>query len=102
MAVKLFTERRSKDYVWRTAEEEFHPDCIDYARHPKGTGLMFWAVFRKGKMGPGLFFDLEKRESVKLNSLPRSNITGTTSTILGRVIWRCYGANCYGRQCACT
>ena len=64
MAVKLFTERRSKDYVWRTAEEEFHPDCIDYARHPKGTGLMFWAVFKKGKMGPGLFFDLEKGESV--------------------------------------
>src|SRR5439155_24577808 len=60
----LFTERRSKDYVWRTAEEEFHPDCIDYARHPKGTGLMFWAVFRKGEMGPGLFFDLEKGESV--------------------------------------
>jgi len=61
MAVKLFTERRSKDYVWRTVEEEFHPDCIDYVRHHKGTGLMFWAVFRKGKIGPGL---LEKGESV--------------------------------------
>ena len=61
MAVKLFTERRSKDYVWRTVEEEFHPDCIDYVRHRKGTGLMFWAVFRKGKIGPGL---LEKGESV--------------------------------------
>jgi len=28
MAVKLFMERRPKDYVWRT-EEEYHPDCIN-------------------------------------------------------------------------
>jgi len=64
MAIKLFMERRSKDYIWRTAEEEFHPDCINYKRCPKGIGLMFWGVFRKGKMGPGLFFNLEKGESV--------------------------------------
>ena len=64
MAVKLFMERHSKDYVWRTAEEEYHPDCINYGRRPKGVGLMFWGVFRKGKMGPGLFFDLEKGETV--------------------------------------
>lgn len=64
MAIKLFMERRSKDYIWRTAEEEFHPDCINYKRRPKGIGLMFWGVFRKGKMGPGLFFNLEKGESV--------------------------------------
>ena len=25
---------------------------------------MFWGVFRKGRMGPGLFFDLEKGESI--------------------------------------
>jgi hypothetical protein len=27
-------------------------------------GLMFWGVFRKGKMGPGVFFDLAKGEMV--------------------------------------
>ena len=64
MAVKLFMERRSKDYVWRTTEEEYHPDCINYGRRPKGVSLMFWGVFRKGRMGPGLFFDLEKGETV--------------------------------------
>jgi transposase len=64
MAVKLFMERRSKDYVWRTTEEEYHPDCINYGRRPTGVGLMFWGVFRKGKMGPGLFFDLDKGETV--------------------------------------
>ena len=62
--MELFTERRSKDYVWRTAEEEFYPDCINYRRRPKGMGLMFWGVFRKGKMGLRLFFDLEKGESI--------------------------------------
>ena len=25
---------------------------------------MFWGMFRKGRMGPGLFFDLEKGESI--------------------------------------
>jgi len=35
-----------------------------YGRRPKGVGLMFWGVFRKGRMGPGLFFDLEKGETV--------------------------------------
>ena len=64
MAVKLFMERRSKVYVWRTVEEEFHPDCINYVRRPKGMGLMFWGVFRKGKIGLGLFFDLERGESI--------------------------------------
>ena len=64
MAVKLFMERRSKDYVWRTTEEEYHPDCINYGRRPTGVGLMFWGVFRKGKMGLGLFFDLDKGETV--------------------------------------
>jgi len=64
MAVKLFMERRSKDYVWRTTEEEYHPNCINYGRRPTGVGLMFWGVFRKGKMGLGLFFDLDKGETV--------------------------------------
>lgn len=64
MAVKLFMERHVRDYVWRRVDEEFHPDCISYQRHPKGTGLIFWGVFRKGKMGPGGFFDLKDGQSV--------------------------------------
>lgn len=64
MAVQLFMQRHTKDWIWRTKEEEYHPDCINYGRRPKGVGLMFWGVFRQGKMGPGVFFDLEKGQSV--------------------------------------
>jgi transposase len=64
MSIKLFMERKTRDFVWRKADEEFHPDCINYKKRPQGTGLMFWGVFRKGKMGPGVFFNLAKGESV--------------------------------------
>ena len=64
MAVKLFMERHVKDYVWRTVDEEYHPHCINYERRPIGTGMMFWGVFRKDKMGPGVFFELKKGEKV--------------------------------------
>jgi len=64
MPVKLFIERRIRDYVWRKAGEELHPDCITYQRHLQGTGMMFWGAFRKGKIGPGIFFDLKKGETV--------------------------------------
>jgi len=64
MSVKLFMERKTHNFVWRKADEEFHPDCINYQKHLQGTGLMFWRVFRKGKMGPGVFFDLAKGETV--------------------------------------
>jgi hypothetical protein len=44
--------------------EELHPDCINYKRRSKGMGLMFWDVFRKGRMGPGVsFFFGERRKS---------------------------------------
>ena len=64
MTVKLFMERHTRDYVWRSTNEELHPNCINYGRHPKGVGLMFWGVFRKGKIGPGGFFHLEDRETI--------------------------------------
>ena len=64
MAVKLFMERHVKDYVWRMVDEEYHPHCINYGRWPQGTGMMFWGVFRKDKIGPGVFFDLKKGETV--------------------------------------
>jgi len=64
IAVKLFMDRHGKDYVWRSEEEEFHRDCIDYAKRGAGVGLMFWGAFRKGKMGPGGFFHIEGGESI--------------------------------------
>ena len=64
MGVKLFMERNTRDYIWRKEGEEFHPDCINYKKHPQGTGLMFWGVFRKGKIGPCVFFNLEKGQKV--------------------------------------
>ena len=33
MSIKLFMERKTKDYVWRKADEEFHPDCINYQKY---------------------------------------------------------------------
>jgi hypothetical protein len=47
-------------------DEKFHTDCIDYRKRETGTGMMFWGAFRWGKMGTGLFFDLE--DGQKLNS----------------------------------
>ena len=57
-------ERCIRDYIWRRTDEELHPDCINYGKRPQGTGLIFWDVFRKGKMGLDDFFDLEKEEKV--------------------------------------
>ena len=65
MSVKLFMERNSRDRVWRKKGEKYHRDCINYRKRPQGTGIIFWAVFRKGKMGPRVFFDLEKGERIK-------------------------------------
>lgn len=45
-------------------DEEFYPDCINYQKHLTGTGMMFWGVFRKGKMGPRLFFNLDEGQTV--------------------------------------
>ena len=36
MAVKLFMERNTKDWVWRKEGEELHPDCIGYKNRPQG------------------------------------------------------------------
>jgi len=66
MSVKVGMERSTKDWIWRKEDEEFHPDCINYKKHPTGTGMMFWGAFRWGRMGPGLFFDLG--EGQKVNS----------------------------------
>ena len=68
MSVKLFMERKTREYVWRKANEEFHPDCINYSKWPQGTDLMFWGAFRKGRIGPGVFFDLAKGEKVNLTT----------------------------------
>jgi transposase len=66
MSVKVGMERSTQDWVWRRTDEEFHPDCIDYNKRPTGTGMMFWGAFRWGKMGPGVFFELE--DGKKVNS----------------------------------
>jgi hypothetical protein len=48
MSVKVGMQRSTRDWVWRRADEEFHPDCIDYQKRPTGTGMMFWGAFRWG------------------------------------------------------
>jgi transposase len=59
MSVKVGMQRSTRDWVWRRDDEEFHPDCIDYRKRATGTGMMFWGAFRWGRMGPGVFFELE-------------------------------------------
>jgi hypothetical protein len=55
MSVKVGMERSTRAYwVWRKADEEFHPDCIDYKKHATVTWMMFWVAFRWGRMGPGV------------------------------------------------
>jgi transposase len=66
MSVKVGMQRSTRDWVWRKDNEEFHPDCIDYRKRATGTGMMFWGAFRWGKMGPGVFFELE--DGKKVNS----------------------------------
>jgi transposase len=41
MSVKVGMQRSTRDWVWRRADEEFHPDCIDYRKRATGTGMMF-------------------------------------------------------------
>jgi len=64
MSIKINQARRTQDWIWRMPNEEFHPDCISYRKRESGTGMMFWGSFRWGKMGPGLFFDLEPGQKV--------------------------------------
>ena len=64
MSVKVGMQRSTRDWVWRRDNEELHPDCIDYQKRATGTGMMFWGAFRWGKMGPGVFFELEDRQKV--------------------------------------
>ena len=33
-------------------------------KRPAGTGMMFWGAFRKGRMDPGVFFELDPGEHV--------------------------------------
>jgi transposase len=64
MSIKVGMQRSTRDWVWRRDDEEFHPDCIDYRKRATGTGMMFWGAFRWGKMGPGVFFELEDGKKV--------------------------------------
>jgi len=55
--------RGSIDWIWRSPDEEFHPDCIDPKKR-ETQGIMFWGAFRWGKRGPGIFFETEKGKHI--------------------------------------
>jgi transposase len=76
MSVKIGMERTTQDWVWRKAEEEFHPDCINYKKRETGTGMMFWGAFRWGRMGPGVFFQLEDGQKVNSTIYRDQILTG--------------------------
>ena len=59
MAIKVDQEWMSRIFVWRKKGEKYHKDCID-ERKRFTEGMIFWKVFRGGKMGLGFFFDLSK------------------------------------------
>jgi len=66
MSVKVGMQRSTRDWVWRKNDEELHPDYIDYRKRATGTGMMFWGAFRWGRIGPGVFFKLEKGRRLTL------------------------------------
>ena len=76
MSVKIGMERTTQDWIWRKADEEFHPDCINYTKRATGTGMMFWGSFRWGKMGPGVFFDLEDEMTINSTVYRDQILTG--------------------------
>ena len=65
MSIKVGMNRMTIMWVWRKQGEEFHKDCVNPRKRSTG-GMMFWGVFRGGKMGPGLFFELKPGQ--KINS----------------------------------
>lgn len=76
MSIKIGMERTTQDWIWRKADEEFHPDCINYKKRATGTGMMFWGAFRWGKMGPGVFFDLGEGKTVNSSVYRDQILTG--------------------------
>ena len=64
MSIKLFMKWTGKDWIWRNTGEEYYADCINYERCPQRIGTFFWGAFRKGKIGPGVFFDLKEGQTV--------------------------------------
>jgi transposase len=63
MSIKIAMERLSVMWVWRKLDEKYHKDCVEPKKRSTG-GMMFWGVFQKGKMGPGLFCDLKGKEKI--------------------------------------
>jgi hypothetical protein len=60
MSIKIAMERLSVMWVWRKLNEKYHKEGVEPKKRSTG-GMMFWGAFRKGKMGPGLFFDIRFR-----------------------------------------
>ena len=65
MSIKVGQERTSRVFVWRKKGEEYHKDCVDARKRSTG-GMMFWGAFRRGKIGPGFFFELAKGQTINL------------------------------------
>ena len=63
ISIKVGQERTSRVFVWRKKGEEYHKDCVNERKRSTG-GMMFWGAFRKGKIGPRLFFKLEKGQKI--------------------------------------
>jgi Transposase len=63
MSIKVGMDRLSIMWVWRKPGEEFHKDCVNLRKRSTG-GMMFWGAFRMGKVGPGLFFQLEPGQKI--------------------------------------
>jgi transposase len=51
------------DWIWRSSDEEYHIDYIDFKKW-ESSGIIFWGVFRWGKMDPGIFFRITRGEYI--------------------------------------
>ena len=44
-------EKRGQEWVTRTEDEEYHPDCLD-RRFKTRSAALFWGVYRANRIGP--------------------------------------------------
>ena len=54
-------EIRGQDWVTRTDDKEYHPDCVG-SRFKKYSDLIFWGAYTASEIGPCYLFDKESKE----------------------------------------
>jgi transposase len=84
ISIKIGMDRLCVMWVWRKPGEEFHQDCVDLRKRSTGSGMMFWGAFRMGKIGLGLFFELEKGQKITSKVYRDQVLLGSLKTFVDK------------------